>query len=271
MNTNAPGGLASLLAASHPGPTAAVTLLAAAYGVAQDLPVGRLLVVVAAVLTGQLSIGWSNDLVDLARDRAVGRLDKPLATGAVSARTVRLACALALVCTVVLSFACGLVAGLVHLVVVASGWAYNLHLKSSPLSFVPFALAFGAMPVFVTLAAPEPAMPVWGVPVATALLGVGAHLLNVVPDLRDDERTGVRGLGHRLGERTSRWLAVAVLVSASAVLTAAAAGVPLVLRLGALALVAVLASVAVTASGRAPFRASLGIAAVGVILLVLAR
>ena len=42
-------------------------------------PRTRVALVTAAVLCGQLSIGWSNDLVDLARDRAVGRRDKPLA------------------------------------------------------------------------------------------------------------------------------------------------------------------------------------------------
>src|SRR3712207_7375206 len=32
-------------------------------------------------------------------------------------------------------------------------------------------------------------------------LGVGAHLLNVLPDLEDDAATGVRGLPHVLGPR----------------------------------------------------------------------
>ena len=44
-------------------------------------PLARGLLVTAAVLAGQLSIGWSNDLIDARRDRAVGRTDKPLAVG----------------------------------------------------------------------------------------------------------------------------------------------------------------------------------------------
>ncbi len=51
----------------------------------------------AAVLAGQLTIGWSNDLIDLRRDREVARTDKPLATGAVSVRMVRTACAVTVV------------------------------------------------------------------------------------------------------------------------------------------------------------------------------
>ena len=52
-------------------------------------------------------------------------------------------------------------------------------------------------------------------PVAGALLGVGAHLVNALPDLADDEATGVRGLPHRLGPRWTPPVATAVLVLAS--------------------------------------------------------
>ena len=43
---------------------------------------------VAAVSTGQLSIGWSNDALDAARDRLAGRTDKPVAAGRLPRRTV---------------------------------------------------------------------------------------------------------------------------------------------------------------------------------------
>src|SRR5258708_1805909 len=104
----------ALLGACHPGPAFAVTLLAGLLAGAVGLGPGSTALVVAAVLTGQLSIGWSNDLIDLARDRAVGREDKPLVDGRVSERAVRVACGLALVATVPLSLACGWVAGLVQ-------------------------------------------------------------------------------------------------------------------------------------------------------------
>ena len=54
---------------------------------------GTAALVVAAVLAGQLSVGWSNDLVDVGRDRRAGRTDKPLATGEASLAVVRGACA----------------------------------------------------------------------------------------------------------------------------------------------------------------------------------
>ena len=46
------------------------------------------LAVGAAVLAGQLSVGWHNDWLDAERDSAAARPDKPVATGAVSRRTV---------------------------------------------------------------------------------------------------------------------------------------------------------------------------------------
>lgn len=261
----------ALLGAAHPGPALAVTVLSGLLATAVDLDAARVALVVAAVLTGQLSIGWSNDLVDLRRDRAVARTDKPLATGAISERTVRIACALAAVATVPLSLLCGWVAGAVHLLSVACGWAYNLGLKSTPWSWLPYAVAFGALPVFVSLVAePSDVPPLW-LPAAGALLGVGAHFVNVLPDLGDDEATGVRGLPHRIGAQWSQVVAAAVLVGGTVVIVVGAPVEPVALAVVTLAISAVLGLVALLASGRTPFRAAIAIALVDVVLLVWAR
>ena len=260
----------ALLRASHPGPTVAVTLLVTAFAVSSGLSSGRLLLVVGAVLTGQLSIGWCNDLVDLGRDRAVGRTDKPLATGELPVSVARTACAVAVASTVVLSLACGLVAGLVHLVCVAAGWAYDLGMKSTVLSWLPYAVAFGGLPVFVVLAQPGDEVPAPWVPLAGALLGIGAHFVNVVPDLADDRATGVQGLGHRLGARRATLVAVVALVAATGVVASAVTGVPALVLAVVLVGVAVLAVVAVLGHGRTPFRAAIAVAAVDVALLVVA-
>lgn len=273
----ATGTARGLLGAAHPGPAVAVTVLAGLLAAVSDVSFGTGVLVVGAVLAGQLSIGWSNDLLDLHRDLAVGRADKPLTSGAVSVYTVRVACVVALVAAVVLSLACGLVPGLVALVVVAAGWVYNLGAKSTVLSWLPYAVAFGALPVFVHLAGagqPGDLPPVW-VPMAGALLGVGAHLVNVLPDLDDDAATGVRGLPHRLGARWTPPVAVLVLVAASATIVVGAArdggaGSRVVPAVGLL-LVAALALAALVSRGRAPFRAAMGIALVDVLMLVWAR
>lgn len=258
-------GATALLRAAHGGPALAVTVLALLLAVAADLAPGRVALATGAVLAGQLTVGWSNDLRDRARDIAVGRTDKPLATGELSVPVVRAACALAVVATVVLSLACGWGAGCVHLVCVASAWAYNLWLKSTVLSWLPYAVSFGLLPVFVSLAGDSraPAQVVAG----AALLGVGAHLLNVVPDLDDDEATGIRGLPHRLGARRSTVLAVALLVAASVSLLVGGSPPGLPAAAGGI-LVAGLAGLALVGTGRAPFYSAVGIALVDVTILV---
>lgn len=258
----------ALVGAAHPGPAFAVTVLSGLLATAVDLEPGRVAVVVAAVLTGQLSIGWSNDLIDLRRDRAVARTDKPLATGAISERVVRTACALAVVAAVPLSLLCGWVAGAVHLVAVACGWAYNLGLKSTPWSWVPYAVAFGGLPVFISLVAEPSGVPPLWLPAAGALLGVGAHFVNVLPDLVDDEATGVRGLPHRIGARWSQVVAAVVLVGASVVIVLGAPVESTRVAVGALALSGAFGLVALLTSGRKPFLAAIAMALLDVVLLV---
>ncbi len=260
--------LRGVVVAAHPGPALAVTVLVGLLVLAQGLAAGRGILVVAAVLAGQLSIGWSNDLVDRARDRTAGRTDKPLATGAASVTAVRVACLGAVAACIPLSVALGPRAGLLHLVCTASGWAYNLGLKATVWSWVPYAVTFGGLTAVVTLADGE--APPWWWPVAAALLGVGAHLLNVLPDLDDDAATGVRGLPHRLGRGRIAPVAAAVLVAASAVaLVGAAPPIPVAVGVGVVVLV--LGAVVVRSRGRTPFVAAVAVALVDALLLVVAR
>ena len=210
----------ALVAASHPLPSAAVTAFAVAVSAAAGRAPGGVLLTGLAVLAGQLSIGWSNDLLDRKRDTAAGRSDKPLATGAADPRTVRRATWLAVVACVPLSLASGLLAGAVHLVAVAGGWAYNLGLKRTWASPAPYAVSFALLTCFITLGldgAPWPQP--WAVG-AGALLGVGAHFLNVVPDVDEDLAEGVRGLPQRIGARASA-VTGAVLMAAAATLAVA--------------------------------------------------
>ena len=222
--TSSSGSFASAVAAlarsTHPGPTVAVTVLSVVLATAVGLGVGRTLLLGVAVLAGQLSIGLSNDLVDAARDRQVGRRDKPLALGLVSTSTAVAAVAVVTVLAVGLTFVLGWAAGVAHLVFLASGWAYNLGLKRTAWSAVPFVVGFGALPAVVTLAAAPPAAPAaWALTVGAAF-GVAIHFTNVLPDLDDDARTGVVGMPHRLGRLRAGLVAFAALGTA-AIVTAA--------------------------------------------------
>lgn len=262
---------AALLMACHPMPavtvTALVTALAAAAG--QSAPV--CLLVGAAVGAGQLSVGWCNDAVDARRDRAAGRYGKPAVAGSVSTTAVWAAAFVALGLSVPLSLACGVLAGSVHLAGVGAAWAYNLGLKATLLSWLPYAVGFAGLPAFVVLGLPGSPRPPWWMISAGALLGVGAHLGNVLPDIDSDLATGVRGWPQRLGRKRTRRLLPVPLVVASALLTLGAPGPSGAADLLALA-VAALTAVAGAVAGRhreeAPFIASIIVAGVDVALLV---
>jgi 4-hydroxybenzoate polyprenyltransferase len=178
------------------------------------------------VLAGQLSIGWSNDRIDHDLDRSSSRADKPLARGTLSVRTVDRAIAVALLVTVLGSLALGWRAGVLHLAAVGCGWAYNLGLKATSISWLPYTLAFGSLPGVATLALPSPAPPAAWAVAAGALLGGTAHLTNALPDLIADEQFGIRGFPHRIGARPAVILAAAASLVATAVLVLGPPGDP---------------------------------------------
>lgn len=269
-------GGGAVVRACHPEPTVAVTVLVTALAAASGRGPTACALLGSAVLCGQLSVGWCNDLVDAARDTAAGRTDKPLATGAAARGTVAAAAAGALAACVVLSLAVGRSAGTAHLTGVAAAWAYNLGLKRTAASWVPYALAFGLLPAFVTLGLPgHPWPPAWAT-AAGALLGVGAHFTNVLPDIDADLAAGVRGLPQRLGRRRTRVLAPLPLLAAAAVLVVGPPGPVGRVGWAALALTAGLAAATTAATShgpptdsRLPFLATLAMAVTAVGLLVL--
>ena len=260
----------ALVQACHPEPSLAVTGITTALAVSAGRGPGSALVA-AAFLSGQLSVGWSNDWIDAERDRATARPDKPVARGELAPNTLRTAAGVAALACVPLSLAMGTWAGSVHLLAVAAAWAYNARLKSTLLSWAPYALAFGLIPSIVTLGLKgAPWAPAWAT-AAGALLGVGAHLANVLPDLEDDAATGVRGLPHRLGRTGSAALSAVLLLAATAALAIGPG--PVGLLGGAALVVAALVtgvglSLARRPGSRAAFRAVLVVAAVDVALLL---
>jgi 4-hydroxybenzoate polyprenyltransferase len=241
---------AALARAGHLEPALAVTLVAVLLAVAAGVGPGRTALVGIAVLAGQAAIGWCNDWLDADRDRAVGRPDKPVVQGLVSTTLLRTATLVAAVLAVVLSLALGVVPGLLLLVLVASGLAYDAGLKRTALSPLPYLTGFGALPAGVVAAAPgAPAAPWWLV-AAGAALGGAAHVANVAPDVADDLATGVRGLPHRVGPVPSAVTGALLLGTASLLLVLGPPGPPS--TLGWLAAVLAAPAVVVAALAGSP-------------------
>jgi 4-hydroxybenzoate polyprenyltransferase len=244
-----------------------VTLAAGVLALGAGRGPGTLLVL-AAVGSGQLAVGWSNDYLDRDRDRAAGRLDKPIPAGRVSSRAVGTAALLALTACVPLSLASGLASGLAHLCAVAAALAYNAGLKARPVSFLPYAVAFGLAPAVITLGLPTPHLPPLWALAAGALIGGGAHFTQVLPDIQEDRRLGITGLPQLLGERVST-MAAALLLGAATVVLTLGPGRPGPVQLIALAISGLVTAAILAAAARgrtrAAFRLTLGVASVAVL------
>lgn len=261
----------ALLRSSHPGPSTGVTLISVLLGVAVGLDPVRVVLLGLTMAFNQLSIGLSNDWLDAARDRDAGRDDKPIARGEVSVSAVRIAALAAAALSVLLSLTLGIPFAVAHLVALGGGWAYNAWFKHGPLSPLPYVVSFGLLPALATLALPEPALAAWWAVLAGALLGIAAHVANVLPDLADDAVTGVRGLPHRLGRVGSALLAGCALAGAAVSLTLGVGPASPVALVGlGLSLAASVAAVVFTLRGsRWGFRLVILAALLDVVLLVL--
>ena len=260
----------ALVVASHPGPSLAITALTVLLA-AQAAPHGIGPALTApAMLALQFSIGWSNDAFDAGRDAAACRRDKPLATGAISPGPVWTAASLSLLAALGMALAISVMTGIITAVMAAAGWAYNAGLKSTLVSGLMYLAGFGLIPAYATSTLPGHPWPRWQVTVAAALIGLGAHFANVLPDLAADRATGVRGLPQRVaagsGECGVRACAIVLLLVASVLLLIAARPGRRWIAAAGLAAAAVLAVLGARGGGRVPFGAAIGIAAVDVVL-----
>jgi len=259
----------ALVRACHPEPTVAVTVLTTVLFASAGNTVRTCLLGAAAVLTGQLSIGWSNDLIDRNRDVAAQRTGKPLATGRLTVADLRIACLVAVLLTVPLSLALGWRPGLLHLAAVAAAWLYNGWLKSTVLSVLPYLFAFAALPVIATTTLSPPHLPPYEIVLAAGLIGAAGHYANVLPDIADDLATGVRGLPQQAGVRGATAGAGAATLLATVCVLAAEPGW---LTAAGLIVVAGVLALAIRAARRdrpaTVFRAIIGCAAINVALIV---
>jgi 4-hydroxybenzoate polyprenyltransferase len=272
------GSLRALLTTAHPGPSllisAIIVALAAEGSGAADST--RLIGFAVATIAGEFSIGWSNDYFDATHDAAVSRQDKPVASGQIDRATTGRAATVALLVGVAGCFALSPRTGVVNLVMMAAGWAYNAGLKRTAWSGLTYLIGFGLIPVFALTRWPgQPVPPAWIV-VAAALIGLGGHFANVLPDLDSDRIGAIRGLpqrvaASRLGPMGVRIAATVLLLASSLVLAVAIGAHHPPVAIAALGVTAAASAVAVAGRGRAPFVAVMVLAAIDVALVLASR
>ncbi len=194
--------LRGLLKASHFGPTLIVTAISWFFA-AHYWWEGPAYVIAFGVFTGQLVVGWSNDLYDYKDDLMHNRQNKPLVAGVISQSYLKRW----LTFMVPFSFVANLLGplsfkgGLVYMFGISMGVAYNFYFKFNVFSWFPYALAFAALPSCIAISK-DVTPPVW-MWLGGALLGSAAHFINVIKDMDQDRASGIGGAPQRIGKRNS--------------------------------------------------------------------
>ena len=205
-----------LLQASHFIPTLIVSSIAFAFGVHYWWE-GPAYVIAFTVFTGQLVVGWSNDLYDFADDQRHGRMNKPLVSGLISKEYLRNW----LIFMVPFSFIANLLGplgfkgGLLYWLGIGCGVAYNFYFKFNMFSPLPYAVAFAALPSCIAFSkSVTPPMWMW---LGGAILGCAAHFINVIKDMDQDRESAIKGLPQRIGKRASIAVAAALVLIAAVI------------------------------------------------------
>ena len=257
-----------LLALFHPGPSLATTAAAVAFGLLFGIRLGdpRLGLIAVTMLMSQLSISVMNEWADRERDLAALR-PRPVAMGRVPAR-------LALWLAIVLGLAAvpgALAFGPSSLALVifgiGLGWTYDLIMKPTSWSFVPFAIAFPLLAVWVGIISGRPIATLLPLLLAAAPLAVAIHLADSIPDEAADAAAGTRTLAIGLGRSGAIRVMQAMLLLGSAVVVASLLGRLLLSALLALAAVLGTALAGITARKR-PGQARWAVAVTALIAVV---
>lgn len=191
----------------HPVPVLAVLLATAAFAVTLGAPLtlGTFLRLVGAMAGIQLAIGASNDYVDVPLDRH-SKPWKPLVSGTLRPEAALWLTAAGLVGALALVAPLGPATTALATLGAGAGMLYNLCLKRTAWSWLPYFVALPLLPIWVwTALRGWEARLLWLYPLGGSMV-VALYLADTLPDIQADARYGIRGFAHRLGERRARWV-----------------------------------------------------------------
>jgi 4-hydroxybenzoate polyprenyltransferase len=205
------------LRAAHFGPTVIVTTASFLLALSHYSLIDSLRVAIA-IFAGQLVVGWSNDFIDAPLDIAAQRTKKPIVTKEINPEQLKKSIVFALIAAFLLSLfsPMGLTGTLIHFLGILSATFYNLKLKPTILSPLPYIVSFGALPWAIYLPAGNQP-PLW-LYLDFILIAVAFHFFNVLKDFQWDVDQGVLGLPQRLGRNASLIISISLVISAVLVL-----------------------------------------------------
>ena len=201
------------LKAAHFGPTVIVTTITFLLALSQYSLIDSLRVAVA-IFAGQLVVGWSNDFIDAPLDIAAQRTKKPIVSKEINPEQLKGSIVFALVAALLLSLfsPLGITGTLIHFLGILSATFYNLKLKPTILSPIPYIISFGALPWAIYLPAGNQP-PLW-LYLDFMLIAVAFHFFNVLKDFQWDIKQGIMGIPQRLGRNVSLIISISLVCSA---------------------------------------------------------
>jgi 4-hydroxybenzoate polyprenyltransferase len=201
------------LRAAHFGPTVIVTTASFLLSLSQYSLIDSLRVAIA-IFAGQLVVGWSNDFIDAPLDIAAERTKKPIVSKEINPEQLKKSIVFALIAALLFSLfsPLGITGTLVHFLGILSATFYNLKLKPTILSPLPYIVSFGALPWAIYLPA-ENQPPLW-LYLDFMIIAVAFHFFNVLKDFQWDINQGILGLPQRLGKNVSLIISISLVVSA---------------------------------------------------------
>lgn len=173
----------------------------------------RMLLLAGLLAGNQYCAGALNDAVDAPTDAAADRR-KPIQQGWISARAAAWLAAAGGAVSLVCALALGPATFALACVGLGCAVAYDLWLKGTRASVLPFAVALPLVPMFGYGAAGRFPAVLWWVWPLGFLAALAVHLADALPDVETDRATGVGGLAAWLGVRRAAWLAAAAYTAA---------------------------------------------------------
>lgn len=222
-----PGVVARLVGVArvvHPFPSLLDAAVVAAVATVAGAPPSLAATLAASMLALQLAIGAANDWADAPAD-ALAQPDKPIPAGLVGRRAVARLAALLAATGLGLAAVAGLGAFAIAVVGLGVGLAYDLRLKGTRWSWLPYAIGIPLLPVFAWLGATGglPAAFIVLVPLA-AVAGTALAIANALADIERDRDAGVETVAAALGpERAGRIGGALMVVTAVAAVGSAVA------------------------------------------------
>jgi len=203
--------IVGLAKASHFGPSLLVTGLSYFFAQLYWQP-GSALIIALGFFSGQLIVGWSNDLIDYADDLSHQRFNKPLVAGLISRKFLQswLAVMIPVALVINLFGPLGFVGGGLSIFAIVWALGYNFYFKFNIFSPLPYAVAFAILPSCMAVSQ-DKTPPTW-MWLGGALFGMAAHFLNVLKDMDQDHASGIKGLPQRCG-KTGSILAAIILIA----------------------------------------------------------